>query len=201
MIQRKISYDELQEIINKHKKWMLNEPNGERADLSNTNLAEADLSDIDLSGAYLYCSNLAGADLSRSVFFRTNLFNCNLSNATLFQTNLSGADLSFTFMFYADLNKADLYNANLYGADLMGANLSHTCVKAFQINKYFGYCWLDPVERKIISKIGCQEYPLDEWLENKCQSLGQANSYSLTEIKQIQIILKAIKEVYSLENN
>jgi hypothetical protein len=45
--------EELKEILDSHKKWLNNEPDGKRADLR-----FADLSGADLSGA-----NLSGADL------------------------------------------------------------------------------------------------------------------------------------------
>ena len=56
----------LQEILDKHKKWLNEEEGGERADLSDADLSgadlrRADLSDADLSGAYL-----RGADLDYS---------------------------------------------------------------------------------------------------------------------------------------
>ena len=51
--------EKLQEILEKHKLWLNDEPDGERADLREADLREANLSGADLSGA-----NLSGADLS-----------------------------------------------------------------------------------------------------------------------------------------
>ena len=65
---------ELQTIIENHKKWLNNEPSGKMADLSEANLRMADLSEANLSMA-----DLSGADLSGA----------NRSGA-----NLRGADLS-----------------------------------------------------------------------------------------------------------
>ena len=70
---------ELQTIIENHKKWLNNEPGGKMADLSGANLSGADL-----SGA-----NLRLADLRRA-----NLRLANLSGANLRLANLSGAYLS-----------------------------------------------------------------------------------------------------------
>ena len=78
-------------MLEKHLKWIKDEPGGERADLYGANLSRADL-----SGANLYGANLYGADLCRA----------NLSRADLSGANLSGANL---------------YGANLYGANLYGA--------------------------------------------------------------------------------
>ena len=85
--------DELNAILEKHKKWLNDESDGERA-------------------------NLSGADLSGANLYRADLYSANLSGADLYRANLSGADLSG-----ANLSGADLSGANLYRADLSGANL------------------------------------------------------------------------------
>ena len=69
----------IKKILEKHKKWLREEQDGERANLSFANLSGADLCGADLSGANLY-----GAELSRA----------NLSGADLSGANLSGVDLS-----------------------------------------------------------------------------------------------------------
>ena len=92
---KKITPEELQVFLRKHKLWLINpdDPEGCRADLYGANLCRADLCGADLYGADLRGANLRGA-------------------------NLRGADLRG-----ADLRGADLYGANLYGANLYGANL------------------------------------------------------------------------------
>lgn len=87
----------LEVILDRHKKWLNHQFDGERADLS----ASLNLWDVDLHGADLRYANLHGADLSCA----------NLSGA-----NLHGADLRF----------ADLRFANLTGADLTDSLLTHT---------------------------------------------------------------------------
>ena len=93
---KRITKDELDVFLRKHKLWLIDDPSGERA-----NLSGADLSGADLSGANLWGANLSGADLSRA----------DLSGANLWGANLSGADLS-----RADLSRADLSRADLSGA-------------------------------------------------------------------------------------
>ena len=90
---------ELQTIIENHKKWLNNEPSGNRAELRLADLSGADLRLADLRLANLSRANLSGADLS---------------GAELSGANLSGADLRW----------ANLRWANLSGADLSGADLS-----------------------------------------------------------------------------
>ena len=75
-------------ILAAHKKWLLDEEGGERADLSN-----ADLRGADLRGA--------------------NLSDANLSDANLRYANLRYANLRYANLRYADLSNADLSDANL----------------------------------------------------------------------------------------
>ena len=58
---KKITKDELNNILKDHKNWLSGAYGGIRADLSGANLSGADLSGADLSGA-----NLIGADLRRA---------------------------------------------------------------------------------------------------------------------------------------
>ena len=90
--------EELNNILDSHKNWLLGDKNGICADLSRADLSRANLSRANLSYAKLRDANLRDADLSGA--------------------NLSGANLRG-----ADLSDADLSGANLSGANLSGANL------------------------------------------------------------------------------
>ena len=63
---RTISYQELQIILEKHKRWINGEDGGERANLRESNLSGADLRLSDLSGADLSGANLRGANMIKS---------------------------------------------------------------------------------------------------------------------------------------
>ena len=126
---KKITKEELEVFLRKHKLWLEDDPEGERANLSGANLSGADLSGANLSGANLRDADLRGADLRGANLSGANLRGANLrgaylrgaylSDADLYGANLSGANLSG-----ADLSGANLSGANLRGADLSGANLS-----------------------------------------------------------------------------
>ena len=88
----------LDEILEKHRKWLNNEEGGECA-----NLQDADLEGADLEGANLRGANLRDADLRNA-----NLWNADLRNADLRNANL----------WNANLRNANLENANLENADL-----------------------------------------------------------------------------------
>lgn len=55
--------EQLNEVLEKHKKWLNDEPDGERADLWVADLRGADLRGAGLRGADLWGANLQGANL------------------------------------------------------------------------------------------------------------------------------------------
>ena len=84
----------IKEILEKHKKWLLGEGGGERANLRNADLCDANLRDADLRGANLYGADLCGADLR---------------GANLYGADLRGADL-------CDAKNTDRVIWNIYTA-------------------------------------------------------------------------------------
>jgi uncharacterized protein YjbI with pentapeptide repeats len=100
------------------------------ADLSEVNLAGANLAKADLTGARLFGANLAGATLSRARFFKADLSQADLNRATLFKANLSQADLSG-----ANFNGADLSGAILVRANLSGASFIDACLKGANLGQ------------------------------------------------------------------
>lgn len=89
-----------------------------RANLSGTDLANADLRRVDLSNANFSDANLRFAD-----FYEANLQYADFNGANLRGASLKGADLKGANLTYADLKGANLRGANLRGVDLCGANL------------------------------------------------------------------------------
>ena len=98
----------IKEVLEKHKEWLENSPNGERA-----KFIRADLRGIDLRGVDLRAAVLRGADLKRA-----NLRGAILSGADFTVANLEGADLRG-----ADLRGAILREANVEGTDFEEASL------------------------------------------------------------------------------
>ena len=125
---KKISKEELNKIIKDHKHWLCEDCEGwekMRADLSYSDLRDADLSYANLSYADLRGANLNHADLTDA-----NLKYANLNHANLNHADLTGANLK-----YANLNHADLSNANLSYADLRGVSLNE--VKYNHLTAFF----------------------------------------------------------------
>lgn len=130
---RRITQEELNKILELHQKWLDDDPDGVRADLSYADLTLADLSGVDLKGADLSYADLIdvdlkGVDLRGADLSYADLRYTNLRGVDLFDANLKGVDLRFadlrdTDLSSADLRFADLRDADLFGADLRDANL------------------------------------------------------------------------------
>ncbi len=96
---RKISKDELNNILAQHSRWLFSEcKEGEPANLSET----------DLSHANFFRKNLFGANLSGAYLRWVNLRDANFEGV-----NLRGADLCRTIFGATDLDGADLTNAKI----------------------------------------------------------------------------------------
>ena len=119
-----ISKHKLNFILNKHEMWLLNDPKGERADLSGADLSGTDLRGAKLSGATLYKADLSGATLYKADLRGAELVEANLRGAYLGEADLYGANLMLADLRWANLREANLYKADLSAADLSGAKLS-----------------------------------------------------------------------------
>lgn len=124
----------LEEILDKHEKWLKHEKGGEKAKLIKADLSFVDLRGVDLINVDLRFSNLRGANLSCANLVRANLSHTNLRKADLSYTNLSGTDLSYTNLSEVDLNDSDLKNTNLKHADLAKSNLRNTTLYYANLN-------------------------------------------------------------------
>jgi len=152
---KKISKQELKQILEDHREWLNNPTTGKKANLHGADLRCANLHGTDLRFANLRCANLRCA----------NLHGANLRDANLRDANLSDAILHGT----------DLRCANLIGANLSGANLHGTDLLTFQYQKHRAYC---TGERLII---GCKDKSLAEW-STEFETIGKKHDYSEIQI-------------------
>ncbi len=142
----------INETLELHKKWLVDENSGKRANLSGanlryTNLRGADLSDADLRNADLLGANLSGANLRDADLLGANLSGANLSGANLRGANLRDADLRYT----------DLRDADLSSADLRYAVGNMQEITSMQLDK-----WPIVFTNQDLF-IGCQKHTIDEW--------------------------------------
>ncbi len=102
------------------------------------NLSDAQLSDIDLTGFNLSGTDLNGADLSGTNLSKVNLQGANLQGANLSETTLAGADFTG-----ADLSRAIIAGANFNEATLAGAIGLEDLIIEVPVH------WLDAKDRRI----------------------------------------------------
>lgn len=171
---------QLNKILESHKNW-LNGENGDRANFYDTDLSDADLSDLDLRKACFNNANLNGVDLSHSFMDNADLMEANLNRAILRNTKLFNADLR-----YCNMSEADLTNARLNGADLR--YIQNKKIITFQFNKDFG--WAADGH----ARIGCIYYSIDTWLE-EYEDKGEQYCYTKEEIEAYGEFLKMAKKL------
>ncbi len=126
----KITREELDMILKNHELWFATDgKEGERADLSYTDLRGFNLTKVNLAFA-----DLSGTNLSRVNLSCADLHCSDLRAANLLHVNLSCANLKYANLRYANLEGANLSDANLLGAWLLRADLQNatlTDVKNF----------------------------------------------------------------------
>jgi hypothetical protein len=101
---------------------------GQRPDLTNVNLAYADLRNVKLSRVDLSSTDLTGANLVGA-----DLVGAGLSFAQAGGAILMGADLRDANMVEMNLRNADLSDANMLGANLVGADLHDAYLRGAQV--------------------------------------------------------------------
>lgn len=174
---RTINKAELDEILYKHRLWLMGESEGVRADLSYVDFTNADIAYVNLRYANLRCAELNGANLMHSNlkyadFRGANLNMVNFGEAILTDVNfcyaklygadfrsayLDGADLTCTDLRYVNFSDAYLYktvlrSAILDGAKLNGANLMYADLGY----AYLGHAKLDGVKNVFLPMV-CPE--------------------------------------------
>ena len=164
-------FAEFQLILEKHKKWLESEPDGERADLSNADLSNADLR----------YANLSNADLS----------NADLSNANLRYANLSNADLSNADLSNADLRYANLSNADLSNADLSNAENIHIPINCPEKGSFIGFKKaMTDKEEVIVELLITEDAKRSSATSRKCRC-SKAKVLSITSLDEKENFNKA----------
>ena len=88
--------EELDKVLESHKKWLDGDKAGKRAVLLGANLLGANLRGANLRGANLRGANLRGADLRGADLIYANLRGANLNGADLLDADLRGANIDYS---------------------------------------------------------------------------------------------------------
>ena len=115
-MKKKITQDELNKIVELHKKWLNTEKEGKLAILDNM-----DLYRLNLCGADLRYAKCRGTN-----FKRANLVGVNFANADLSNSNLANANLCCAYMAYAKVDKANFDGADFYRIAAFGVDFTNS---------------------------------------------------------------------------
>ena len=121
---RKISKEELDQILENHQKWLGSKGKEEKnAELMGLDLKEADFSGRKLKNIFIESSDLRNKDftdfdLKETVFLKSNLQGARFWNSDLTGANLQLSDLSNTTLWRAKVNNANLVDVNLQNSKL-----------------------------------------------------------------------------------
>ena len=158
-------------------------------ELSGCYLVEADLWNVDFSGANLSYANLSSANLSSA-----NLIEAILIEAILIETYLSGANLLYADLSGANLYEANLYESNLYGANLYGANLTDAYLSVANLEGaclegVIGFTQSNYIGNPIFE--GCRECGSDG---SSCQTLGDLNADGTFNVVDVVLLVNAVMD-------
>ena len=114
-----LSQGELDEIIEKHTRYLKGQNGGARAVIKFKNLSGLDLSGRDMSHCDFTGSCFIGSNLSDTNFTSATFFACDLRRANLERSNFTRADFRGAFVAGANLTSADLKGADLREGKIM----------------------------------------------------------------------------------
>lgn len=169
-----MTQEELKIALGLHKKWLSNEPDGVKLDLSGTDFHGLDLRGMDLSYA-----DLSGIDLSYVDLSRTNLQG----------TDLSYADLSGTKLYYANLHNTNLHSTYLSRANTINViGIDVICVQVNTSDKNRQIQYYVQLEKVTA---GCFSGTLDELKK----AVDEKHDKDSVIYKRYQIALKTIEDI------
>ncbi len=146
LAQKKIDRSEFDRRMEEHAKWLRDNKEGKRADFSDVDLSEMNLSGMDFShaemtGVNLRNSNLAGANLSHENLWGSYMHNTDLTGAvidgtTFYDVNLTLSKLndckgekacfSFSCMWDCQLKNANLQKANFFASEICNCDFTES---------------------------------------------------------------------------
>ena len=118
---REISEEELERILENHKKWLEteNKNDGKQAIFLYDNLTKVHFDDANLNKAEFIRAKLKNINLKGAQLFRANFFQATLEEVSLDDTNLQESNFSEATLKNSYFNKAKCHNANFYKANFI----------------------------------------------------------------------------------
>ena len=146
-----MTQEDLNEILAKHKLWLEEKEEGERANLQGANLQRADMRRANLQGANLQCADMQGANLQCA-----DMQDANLQCADMRRADMQGADMQCADMQCADMQCADMRRADMQGADMQGANLQCADMQDANIDYSAWPLWCGSLKAHVDDRIAIQ---------------------------------------------
>ena len=193
MEKRKISQEELEDILKKHKKWLNNQNGGERANLIDADLSYLNFKKVDLRCAKMTSVNLTHADLTDTVLKNADLRSANLTDTVLKNADLTDTNLAFANLKRANLKGTDLTNTTIW--DTIFSNAGGKSIISIQLNT--------SVENRVINYIpeidwvsaGCFRGTLEE-LKNKVKYTHSDNEKIRKRYEKAIEFIEFLKKEY-----
>ena len=141
----KDAYDVLNEIFDKHKKWLDGDENGEQAVFKNIRMYDAvikdkDLRKADFSGAKLYRANFVDCNLTGAIFDNSNIgcsifFDCTMEAASFKNSELYDVDFRNVSLRNTNFEESDLYDLDFDATDFNGSIFCSSILNCFSFVK------------------------------------------------------------------
>ena len=120
---QKVTQQSLDGILQRHSDWLMDSPNGARAELSFLTLSGLDFSGRSLDGASFYMSDLQNCNFQRASLVSTSFMKARCASSDFSGAMLRGAAFSY----------ADLTDCNFFEADLRNCQGNRREIKSFMV--------------------------------------------------------------------
>ena len=185
MMNKRLTVEQIAEIVESHEKWLKSEDGGKRANFEGANCRGANFVGANLIGA-----NFVGANFEDANFEGANLIGANCRGANLIGANLVSANLvSANFEGAKELNNAQIWDTNLGGTTLDGR-----WVVVAQIGARKGTTCYN--KKNDIIRCGCFKGTLDEFAE----AVEREHSDHPQYLAEYRAAITYIKEICKIED-
>lgn len=130
---KKLTQDELNEIVKQHALWLEDPSKGVRADLSGYNLSELDFSGMDLSeamleGSFIHKAKMTRVNLSQAQMKESNFMDVDLTDAILDRVDMRASHLCHSILIrvhaeYANFDSCTMWDNNYTDAVIKKCSL------------------------------------------------------------------------------
>lgn len=184
----KISKDEFNSKLEKHRLWLNNETGGVLASFYRVDFTGFDFTGMDLTGAVFI-----GCIFDGAIFEGTKLNRAELFGSRFYGTTFRGADLIETRLGNSDFREVNLDGTILYNVDLRKSTWSNLKDPPFPIYNFSLGKHLAVATPEYLV-IGCVQYKWGVWLKS-FKKIGRFYRYSEEEIERYGKVIKLYAEL------